>query len=318
MSYLNQAVTQGSAKPKRSVLILGGTGFLGTNLARRLSEAGHRVLITGRQAVAKDGRTAINVHLDNTAAISDIIRLEKVEVVVHMVSTMLPSSTMIQFDREISDVEAPTIRLAHLLAKSGVKMVFMSSGGTVYGAVECDKIVEETPCRPISPYGQFKLNMERRLLRLARHDGLALLVLRPSNPYGVYQSPKHAQGLISVILGRVMSGEALEIWGDGSIVRDYIHVDDAMYMISGLIEQEVDGIFNIGSGVGTSILEVVRCVEEVTKCLVPLRFRPTRSVDVPRVVLNVDRLQRIGLYNARSLADGMRYYVEQLGIIDGR
>jgi UDP-glucose 4-epimerase len=143
---------------------------------------------------------------------------------------------------------------------------------------------------------------------------LHLLILRPSNPYGLHQSLNGTQGLVSVILGRIADDRPLDIWGDGSAVRDYIFVEDAVHSMGELIVRSAEGTYNIGSGVGSSLMDVVRSAETLTGKSVALQFHPTRAADVPRFVLDVTRLATLGLHHARPLDAGMRRYVEQLGM----
>ena len=119
---------------------------------------------------------------------------------------------------------------------------------------------------------------------------------------------------MSVILGRIADNRPLDIWGDGSTVRDYIFVEDAVRSMGELIVQNAEGTYNVGSGVGSSLMEVVRSAETMTGKSVALQFHPARAADVPRLVLDVTRLVARGLHHARPLDAGMRRYVEQLGM----
>lgn len=297
-----------------TILLLGGTGFLGTNLAAWLHDAGHRVLVTGRTARTRNGHPAIVLPLDDVAAISALVRAERVDIVVHMACQLLPTSTESEYIKEIAEVNYPMFRLARELATMGVGLTFVSSGGTVYGSGVRAQVTEEDRCRPINLYGQAKLEAELHLLFLARTCGLHLLILRPSNPYGLHQSLHGVQGLVSVILGRIADDRPLDIWGDGSTVRDYIFVEDAVHSMGELIVRKEEGTFNVGSGVGSSLIDVVRSAETVTGRSVALQFHPARAADVPRLVLDVTRLAALGMHYARPLDAGMRRYVEQLGM----
>jgi UDP-glucose 4-epimerase len=307
------ALSEFDAAP-RTMMLLGGTGFLGTHLAARLRCAGHRVLITGRAPTARDGSPAIGLPLDDVAAIVARARSEGVDTVVHLACQLLPSSTETAYAEELAEITLPMFRLARELAASGIRLAFLSSGGTVYGASTWPRVAEHVRCQPISLYGQAKLEAELHLDFLTRISGLRLLIFRPSNPYGLYQPLRGAQGLVSVILGRMIDGTPLDIWGDGLVVRDYIHVDDAIDAMAGLIERNAEGTFNIGSGVGHSLLDVVRSIEQVTGRSLSRRFHPARAADVPRLVLDVTRLAAAGLHKARSLTEGVRYYAGQLGL----
>ncbi|WP_185206482.1 NAD-dependent epimerase/dehydratase family protein [Sphingomonas sp. NBWT7] len=299
----------------RHILLLGGGGFIGRNLAAALREAGHDVTLLGRTARSIDGAVVTALALTATDAILRLIDARRIDTVVHLVSTMLPSSSTAQFEHEQQAVIAPTIALASELAARGVDLVFVSSGGTVYGALPRERAREDDACAPISLYGEAKRQVELALLELHAARGLRLLIARPSNPYGPHQALDGAQGLVSVLLGRVREGRALDVWGDGSSVRDYIHVADLARALRDLIERDVRGtIVNIGSGMGHSLIEVVRTVEAATGRRIALDFKPARAADVPRLVLDVARLRALGMDHARPLAAGVRSYAAELGL----
>lgn len=296
---------------RHTILLLGGTGFVGSNLARVLADAGHDVLIGERTADA-----AANVHglpIDNPDAILAFVLERGVSVVVHLASTMKPGSAMADYIAERRQVATPTIDLAHGLARSGVKLVFVSSGGTIYGVTTGAPVAEDDCCAPISLYGQSKLEMESWLRFLGRTAGLDYLIVRPSNPYGRNQPLRGGQGFISVAMGKLLDRLPLEVWGDGSVIRDYIYVDDLVLTIRQLIEAGISGMeLNVGSGEGHSLLEVVNIVREASGRTLDLVFRPARPVDVPKLVLDVRRLKEIGLHHARPLEDGIAAYAAQV------
>jgi UDP-glucose 4-epimerase len=283
----------------RRILLLGGTGFIGINLARRLRAGGHHVIVTGRDGLPIGEAAAFAV-------------AEGLDTVVHLASALIPSSTEAAYREERVRIGEPTERLAAGLAGTGVRLVFLSSGGTIYGVTDRPFAREDDPCAPISWYGRAKLEAEEAI-RAA--PGLRHLIARPSNPYGPHQRLGGAQGLVSAILGRLSEGRPLPVWGDGSSVRDYLHIDDLADTLAGLIERGVEGTtINLGSGTGHSLLEVVRTVEQVTGRAVALDFQPARAVDVPRLVLDVSRLRALGLHRARPLHEGVRDYAGALGM----
>lgn len=298
----------------RTILLVGGTGFLGTNLAAWLKAQGHRILITGRRNQTLDGEPAISIPLRDVETLCEIVRAEKVDTVVQMACQLLPGSVHSEYDKEIRDIHLPMFRLARELAAQGVALTFVSSGGTVYGLGSGARFSESDSCRPISLYGQAKLEAELHLRFLARTCGLRLLIVRPSNPYGLHQSLFGKQGVVSVILGRIANDRPLDIWGNGSTVRDYIFVEDAVEIIGKLILRNSEGTYNVGSGVGSSLLDVVRSAEKIAGKSLALNFHPPRAGDIPHVVLDVSRLTSIGLHYARPLGAGLRRYMDQIGM----
>jgi UDP-glucose 4-epimerase len=306
-----------SAKTASSrVLLIGGTGFIGRSIATKLVQSGHFAIAAARHTPT-DWPTQIE---KISCAVSDVDRLialisrKKIDTVVHLASSLLPSSGEAMFLKERNLITNPTIQLASRLADCAVRLVYISSGGTIYGVSDKSFVSETSPTAPISFYGQSKLETESHLRFLERTKSLRLLILRPSNPYGPGQSFTGTQGLVSVILGRMKSGEPLQVWGDGSSTRDYIYIDDLINIITQLIKANAEGItLNIGSGVGASLMDVVSVIEKVTNRKIQLEFRPARPMDVPTLILDVTRLKEMGLYHARSLSDGVRCYIEAIG-----
>lgn len=303
---------------RQKLLLLGGTGFIGTNLSSALVRDGHEVLVVGHTADGvdlPDGVRPVPLALGAVDELVALIVREQVDTVVHLVSTLKPSSMLDDYLVERDVVLTPAVRLASALAEMDTRLVYFSSGGAIYGASRSEHVAEDDPCEPISFYGQSKLEMETHLRFLQRTRGLNALILRPSNPYGPHQAMNGGQGLVSVLLGRVAEKRSLEIWGDGSSVRDYIHVDDMVAMTCALIERGVQGTtLNIGSGEGHSLMDVVRIVEQVTGQEVPLEFRPARAADVPRLVLDVERLRGMGVYRSRPLSEGISDYAAMFGL----
>lgn len=311
-------IETGQPAARRTVLLLGGTGFLGRNIAAELNRAEHKVIVAARRHAPSGATSSLVLPMSEVDAILELVQDRGVDTVVHLASTMIPSSGQEDFLAEQAAIVCPTMRLAAGLTERSVDLVYVSSGGTIYGATQHVPVAEDAPCAPISFYGQAKLGLELYLEFLHRTQGLRHLIVRPSNPFGRGQALEGPQGLISVILGKIRDGRPLEIWGDGSSVRDYIHVDDLALSIRELIEQGVRGTtVNIGSGTGYSLLEVVQLVEHATGQQVKLRFNPPRSADVLRLILDITRLRAWGMDHARPLERGIRDYVAELGMLHG-
>lgn len=284
-----------------TVALIGSSGFIGNNLAAELARSNVQV--------ARLGRLSLGTQDDMVREVDDI----QPDVVVHLASNLVPGSTEREYLDERADLMSATAFLADRLAERGILLVYLSSGGAVYGPTERETISESHECAPISYYGQAKLEIETYLRFAARTQGLRHLVVRPSNPYGPGQDPRSGQGLITVVIDRAMRREALEVWGDGSVVRDYIHVQDMCRAIVHLLEEGVeDQVVNIGSGVGHSLLEVVEVVERHLGQDVLLSFKEARPVDSPRAVLDVTRMRDHGVAEPRGLDVGVRAYVEHL------
>jgi len=300
----------------RSYLLLGGAGFLGSNLAWTLAMAGARVFVFERPAadlrrLARLDRQVkvITGTLSDTDSVMSVIAEHHIDTVVHLVSGLLPASGFIEYQQELSLVIAATIALFRRCSKVGVRVVFFSSGGAIYGDSLGEKLSEKHPLAPISYYGFSKLQIEEYIQFEHRRTGLEFLIVRPSNPYGRFQSPEGNQGLIAIAFGRLRKALPIEVWGDGSVVRDYIDVEDLMHAVFGLLESGVaNAIFNVGSGSGASVIDVIKMVEESSGLKANIRFTSARDVDVQSVVLDIENLRRVIDFEPIDLRSGIRKF----------
>ena len=303
-------------------LILGGNGFMGSHLTDRLLESGHDVRVYDRgpnkfRALPK-GAEYVEGELGNHGLIRDA--LEDIEVVYHFVSTTLPKTSN---DDPIYDVRSnlvDTLQLLESCVEAGArKVVFSSSGGTVYGVPEKVPIKEEYPTAPISSYGIVKLAIEKYLHLFHHLHGLDYTALRISNPYGPYQNPAGQQGAISVFLNHIYEGTPITIWGDGSVVRDYLYVSDvvdALELAGGA--QRGEKVFNIGSGHGVSLNELLHLMTDVVGDQPEVEYVSGRPLDVPANVLDVTRArEKLGWRPGVELAEGVARAWEWVRTVSG-
>jgi UDP-glucose 4-epimerase len=235
--------------------------------------------------------------------------LSGIEVVFHLISTTLPKPSN---DNPVYDIETNlvgTLRLLELCRAHRVrKVVFSSSGGTVYGVPSSVPIPESHPTSPLCSYGIHKLAIEKYLHLDYALYGLDYCILRSSNPYGERQRTDAAQGAVAVFLDRALRGEAIEIWGDGSVVRDYVYVGDvADAFVRSLSYEGAQRVFNIGSGTGTTLKDLVEKIGALLGRKLAVAYRPARRVDVPVNVLDSSAAARLLDWRPRtSLAQGLQ------------
>lgn len=276
----------------------------------RLLKEGHSVRIYDRspnkfRTVFRD-EEYVEGDLGNHGLIREAVG--GVEVVYHFVSTTLPKTSN---DDPIYDVRSnlvDTIQLLETCVESGVrKVIFASSGGTVYGPPESVPISEDHPTNPITSYGIVKLAVEK-YLRLFHHlYGLDYAALRISNPYGAYQDPVGQQGAISVFLHRIYTGQPITIWGEGNVVRDYLYVSDLADALEAVARIDSGGqVLNIGSGRGASLNELLQLMIEVVGEEPVVEYLPARPLDVPISVLDISRArEELGWRPKTELAEGI-------------
>lgn len=293
-------------------LLLGGNGFMGTHLADRLLENGHGVRIYDRgpnkfRALPR-GAEYVEGELGNHGLTREA--LEGIEVVYHFVSTTLPKTSN---DDPIYDVRSnlvDTIQLLETCVETEVrKVIFASSGGTVYGVPQEVPIKEDHPTNPITSYGIVKLAIEKYLHLFHDLHGLEYTVLRISNPYGPYQNPAGQQGAISVFLKHIYDNTPISIWGDGNVVRDYLYVSDVVDALELAAGEETRGkVFNIGSGDGVSLNELLHQISEVVDEQPEVRYLPGRALDVPANVLDIGRAREdLGWGPRTDLSEGISW-----------
>ncbi len=216
----------------------------------------------------------------------------------HLVSTTLPKSSNLDPVYDIETNLIGTIRLLNHALRAGIaRIVFLSSGGAVYGPPQELPIREIHPTNPICSYGITKLAVEKYLGMFQKLYGLEYVVLRFSNIYGERQRTQSSQGAVAVFLGKALHGETIEIWGDGSVVRDYIHITDAVKALVAAANLEnlsgTDRIFNIGSGSGITLNEVLAEIEFAMGIKVSRNYIEGRAFDVPSSVLAIDRAREV-------------------------
>jgi len=295
-------------------LVLGGAGFIGSHLTDALARAGHRVRVFDRIRPAARGDCEIVtgdfLNRDDLAK-----ALRGSEVVFHLISTTLPQASN---DNPVYDAETNllgTLRMLEACRRERVrKIVFVSSGGTVYGIPRSVPIGESHPTQPTCAYGIHKLAIEKYLHLEHLLHGLDYRVLRPANLYGERQRADLAFGAVTVFLDRALRGEPIRIWGDGSIIRDYVYVGDAVdAAVNAMAYAGDERIFNIGSGAGTSLNDLVKLIEGAIGRRIAVEYTPRREFDVPVNVLDSSLAQRaLGWRAATPLAAGIRKTYESL------
>lgn len=291
-------------------LIVGGNGFIGGHLVWRLVEEGNEVRVYDRgsprfRPAPKEARYTEG-DLGNYGLLREAV--EGMEVVYHLVSTTLPKTSN---DDPVYDVRSnlvDTLQLLEACVDAGVrKVVFASSGGTVYGPPQSTPITEDHPTDPISSYGITKLAVEKYLGLFYHLHGLDYAALRISNPYGPYQNPEGQQGAISVFLSRIRANQPITIWGDGSVVRDYLFVADLVdAMMLAATSETSHKVLNIGSGTGASLNELIDVMSSVVGEDPIVEYLPARRLDVPVSVLGVGRAsEELGWRPETDLPEGI-------------
>jgi len=279
----------------RCCVVLGGSGFLGQRLCQRLLSIGCNV-----RSVSRSGRPKGNAQSwwsDMEWVATDLgsatasAALTGAEIIFHVASSTYPSSSNSDFAFDLQSNVVGTVRLLRdACARHVGRVFFISSGGTVYGIPRQSPIPETHPTDPICSYGIHKLAVEKYLYLFRELRQLDSIVLRVSNLYGECQDLDKPLGAVSHFTHRAAVGKSIEIWGDGSIRRDYIHVDDVVSaFVKALAYQGVERLFNIGSGRSVSLNELVDLIRKRVRNRIFVSYAPPRGFDVPENVLDITR-----------------------------
>lgn len=272
---------------------MGGGGFIGSNIADRLLQEGHYVRIFERPRVNPYRTFSSNETIDwvtgDFSSAHDLrTALEDIDVVIHLISTTLPKSSNEDPIYDIQSNVISTLQMLNIMAEKGIKkLVFISSGGTVYGKPIYLPIDEQHPTNPVVSYGISKLTIEKYLALYEDLHGINSIILRVSNPFGERQRVVTAQGAVGIFIYRALHSETIEIWGDGSIIRDYLYISDlAEAFLKVLDYNGPKRIFNISSGQGTSLNDLLIMIKEILGGPIDYRYLPGRAFDVPINILS--------------------------------
>lgn len=276
----------------RSILVAGGSSFSGRALLPRLLERDYNVHVVARGDMNATPHPHLHWHrgsLGDRALVESL--LNSCDALLHVASVSTPGTSAREPTTEARGNIDPTLRLIELLQHHPrIHVVYTSSGGAIYGNPESSPVSEDTPCRPISYYGAAKLAVESFLRVLHAGHGGRTTILRPANFYGPGQTHRRGFGLIRTILQRIQRGENIELWGDGTAVRDFLYIEDfvdaCLAVLDGPTLMDQFSVYNIGTGYGHSLNTICDIVQEVTGVPVHRSYRPARASDVRAIVLD--------------------------------
>lgn len=275
-------------------LLLGGTGFIGANLANALlQDPNNNVVIYSRNKsnssffIQNERLTYKQGDFFNETDFSSLVK--DVDIVYHMVASSIPANSNIDISRELELITNPTCALLNACAENSVKkVVFISSGGAVYGRDSLPPFNESSPTNPISAYGLQKLVIEKLLYIYSYLHGLDYCIIRLSNPYGPGQDVSKGLGVLTTLIDKGLKKQNVTIYGDGTVSRDFIFIDDAIRGILKIEKYKGDlHIFNLGSGMPLSINELIKAVENSLQTTLRVSYEEPRKADVPSNYLDV-------------------------------
>lgn len=296
-----------------TILLTGGTGFIGSHIVEALLAAHHQLKVLTSSSSTHPNIQPYQGQLEllrgdfgNQQLMQQY--LEGVDYLIHVAWTTVPKTAT---ENPIYDAQSNLIGGLHLLeaaVAAGVKkVIFVSTGGALYGPPQYVPVDEQHPLHPISAYGTSKLALEHYLHFYYKNRGLDYTIFRIANAYGPRQNLTKNQGVIGIWLQKIKEQQPIEIWGDGSVVRDYIYVADvAQLLVQSLAYQGATKIFNVGSGKGYSLNDILEACQRVTQEQPVVQYLEGRAFDVPVNILSIEQVQEVlGWQPSTGLEEGI-------------
>ena len=294
---MQNSLNSGDFLQAQSVAVIGASGFIGSHLIDSLLEQGCHIKAISRNLPGLISPTALDNSFfsSHSVDISDYELLHEllcgVDIVIHLACSTVPKQSNLdpKLDVEVNLIGSLNI-LKACVARNIKRLIFISSGGTVYGTPESIPIDESHPTNPSCSYGITKLAIEKYISLYRDLYGLSGVILRLANPYGERQRLQSGQGVVPTFLYKAITRQTLEVWGDGSTVRDFLYISDVVEAIKSACDcDDSQFIFNIGSGQGTSINQLISVIQDITGLELCVDYKSSRLFDVPANVLSIDK-----------------------------
>ncbi|MGV3583206.1 MAG: NAD-dependent epimerase/dehydratase family protein [Methylophilus sp.] len=295
------------------IIVLGGNGFIGSYIVDRLVAANHELVVYGR---------SVNETIKNPAVryvqgdFSDSVKLSEAitgsDVIVHAISSTVPSTSNLDPIADIQQNLVSTVRLLQLMAQSDVKrLVYLSSGGTVYGKPNQLPVPETHALNPICSYGVVKVAIENYIEMYHELYGIQPIIIRASNPYGDRQSHSGVQGALSTFLYNNLHHKNITIWGDGETRRGYVYIDDLVDFCELAIESSEIGTFNVVADKNHSLNELIQMIEKVTGIQSHVIYKEGRAFDIKEMHLDITKARSTFDWAPKySVPEGIKAFYE--------
>ncbi len=300
---------------QKKILIIGGNGFIGSHLSDLFIQMNLSVCILDKYPVKqKHFLKNIDYRIGDYADTQFLdLALDGCDTVINLACSTVPATSNDNCSFDLKSNLIPSVKLLDLMIKNKCKkIIFLSSGGAVYGNPLSIPTSEESCVRPISSYGIVKATIEQYIELYHKSKGLKSLIIRPSNLYGIRQGSSGVQGLINTLMDNILFKKESIVWGDGTSVRDYIYIKDLIDFVKIAIEQDAVGVFNIGSGTGYSVNEIIHLVSTITKNEIKVNYNAPRLFDVERIVLDIKKASlQLGWSPKTPIQEGILQMWEQ-------
>jgi UDP-glucose 4-epimerase len=279
----------------KKLIIVGGTGYLGTNLATNLSEK-FVVTVTGKRNLFPFLQELFNsqnisyhqTEINNLRKIYSLI--DQNDYIIYAVPNTQPHQVKPVFHSDFFKIIKPSEKIFEYASYRKKRVIFLSSGGSVYGVGNYGSHSEDSNPEPIDQYGKYKLRLDKSLLNLNSRYLSNNVILRIANPYGGTFDNHFRQGFINSVIRNVKSGNQVEIWGDGKQIRDFIYIKDIINLVTLILGNEsAAGIFNCGTGIGHSLSEIIEISEKILMSKINVKFVHEYKEHIKSNILNIDK-----------------------------
>lgn len=298
------------------VLIMGGNGFLGKNIASYFQTKEIPVAVYDVTAAENSSLKSYQGDVFHDEKLPEI--LSNYDTLIYLISTVSPKKSMDEPESAYTNDIPMLLRTLEAAREAGVKrVIFASSGGTIYGEGEGRELKEDSDTHPINHYAIAKLAAEKILLMYNERYGMENIILRIGNPYGMGQNPKSGVGALTIFTNKILNGEEILLYADPESRRDYLSAEkvaEAFCLAYGYrFDREVTPVFNIGSGKGYTLLELIALIEDTLNTKAKVRIIEARGYDVKCNVLNVEKAKKYLNYQPEEdEKEKMKEYILQL------
>ncbi len=279
----------------KKILLIGGGGFIGSNISNRLNKLGHDVHVIGRSSSPKFPLDEKIKYYHNNNMLNISALFSNVHCIIDLAYATIPSVSYSKLSYDLLENVPLHLEFFEAAMKARVKRyIFVSSGGTVYGDHGDIKLDEKTVTKPISPYGITKLTLENYANMFYKQEKFPVIIVRPSNPYGRDQLNNQGQGFIAAVYQSINNNKPLNVYGPNGTIRDYIYIDDLIDAFVALLNHgNLGEIYNIGSSYGINNLDLVSIIAKLLNKEVPeLYFHDIRAFDVSTNILNIEKINK--------------------------
>lgn len=278
-----------------NILVLGGNGFIGSHLVKSLIYHGYNVKVLDKNEPSQYNKlnqvSYYTGDFNDTFLLSEA--LQKVNIVIHLISTTIPAISNLNPKKDIEENLLTTINLLEQMKRLNIKrIIFLSTGGAAYGNPKKIPVSETHPLNPISSYAIVKVTIEHYLYMYQHLYGIQPLIFRPSIVYGIGQSNFGIHGVISTFLNKIKNNQNLQIWGDGSAIKDYLNINDLVGIFIKAIKTNKTGIYNVGLGKSYTVLDIIDFIKKITGYDPKIEFQEKQTSDISKVVLNISKAER--------------------------